>query len=118
LDAKQEPFRVENMKFRCPECGIEGFIQVRGRNVMIQHYVGFRDGKRIYTYHKIPFEMLEGLQVNASKNMQVNEPESVYNCENMVARERFELSSAAPEAAMFDHCTTGLLNRTTTSNIG
>ena len=26
----------------------------------------------------------------------------------MVARERFELSSAAPEAAMFDHCTTGL----------
>jgi hypothetical protein len=29
----------------------------------------------------------------------------------LVARERFELSSAAPEAAMFDHCTTGLLNR-------
>jgi hypothetical protein len=28
----------------------------------------------------------------------------------LVARERFELSSAAPEAAMFDHCTTGLLN--------
>jgi hypothetical protein len=26
----------------------------------------------------------------------------------VVARERFELSSAAPEAAMFDHCTTGL----------
>jgi hypothetical protein len=26
----------------------------------------------------------------------------------LVARERFELSSAAPEAAMFDHCTTGL----------
>jgi hypothetical protein len=29
----------------------------------------------------------------------------------LVARERFELSSTAPEAAMFDHCTTGLLNR-------
>ena len=33
----------------------------------------------------------------------------------MVARERFELSSAAPEAAMFDHCTTGL--RPTESSI-
>ncbi len=31
----------------------------------------------------------------------------------MVARERFELSSAAPEAAMFDHCTTGLQERDT-----
>jgi hypothetical protein len=29
----------------------------------------------------------------------------------MVARERFELSSAAPEAAMFDHCTTGLYGK-------
>jgi hypothetical protein len=29
----------------------------------------------------------------------------------MVARERFELSSAAPEAAMFDHCTTGLCDK-------
>ena len=38
---------------------------------MIQHYVGIKDGKRIYTYHKIPFEMHEGLQVNASKSMQV-----------------------------------------------
>ena len=27
----------------------------------------------------------------------------------MVARERFELSSAGPEPAMFDHCTTGLV---------
>jgi hypothetical protein len=27
---------------------------------------------------------------------------------SLVARERFELSSAAPEAAMFDRCTTGL----------
>jgi hypothetical protein len=26
----------------------------------------------------------------------------------LVARERFELSSAGPEPAMFDHCTTGL----------
>jgi hypothetical protein len=64
-----------NLKVECPDCGIEGFVQVRGRNVMIQHYVGFRDSKRIYTYHKIPFEMLERLQVNASKTMQVKRPD-------------------------------------------
>jgi len=63
----ESPLELVNLKARCPDCGIGGFLQVRGRNVMIQHYAGFRDGKRIYTYHKIPLETLEELQVNASK---------------------------------------------------
>jgi hypothetical protein len=60
------------VKIECPTCGIAGFLQVRGTNVMVQHYQGFRDNKRMYTYHKIPYELFQSLQVNASKTMQVN----------------------------------------------
>ena len=67
------------MKVKCPTCGIEGFAQIRGRNVMIQHYTGYKDGKRIYCYHKISYELWETMQVNASKNMQVNNSESSPN---------------------------------------
>ena len=56
------------MKALCPVCNIEGFLQVRGSNAMIQHYVGFKDGKRIYQYHKVD---AQALQVNASKPLQV-----------------------------------------------
>jgi hypothetical protein len=42
---------------------------------MVQHYQGFKDNRRIYTYHKVPYELLQNLQVNASKTMQVNRPD-------------------------------------------
>ena len=64
------------MKILCPVCGVEGFVQVRGRNVMIQHYQGFSGGKRSYLYHKVLYEEYERLQVNASKRMQVNQPKT------------------------------------------
>ena len=67
------------MKVKCPTCGIAGFVQVRGTNVMVQHYQGFRENRRIYSYHKIPYELYQNLQVNASKNMQVNDSESSPN---------------------------------------
>jgi hypothetical protein len=74
----------QKMKVRCPTCGIEGFVQVRGTNVMVQHYKGFTDGRRIYQYHKIPygtFELLQShkdsvtdqVQVNASNSVQVKD---------------------------------------------
>jgi len=40
------------MKAKCPICGVEGFLQERGKNVRIQHYIGFKDGKRVYVYHQ------------------------------------------------------------------
>ena len=54
------------MKIDCPICGKMGFVQVRGKNVMIQHYQGFEGGKRIYQYHKVPYEQFQELQVNAT----------------------------------------------------
>jgi hypothetical protein len=62
------------MKMTCPECGYAGFVQVRGSNVLIQHYKGYKDSKRSYEYHKIPYELYQKMQVNASKSLQVNTP--------------------------------------------
>ncbi len=63
------------MKAVCPICKVEGFVQVRGKNVMIQHYEGFQNNKRRYSYHKVPYAFFEQLQVNASKTVQVKNPE-------------------------------------------
>ena len=60
------------MKVRCPICGIKGFLQKRGNSYRIQHYVGYINGKRKYTYHKIPSELaIKLLDINGSKSMEV-----------------------------------------------
>jgi hypothetical protein len=62
---------------------------------MIQHYVGYQDSRRVYAYHKIPFERLEELQVNASKTMQVRKPDL-----NLVSRNKWtdgDLNPRPPE---------------------
>lgn len=43
-------------------------LQQRGNSSRIQHYQGFKDGKRVYLYHKVG-----AMEVNdGSKNMEVN----------------------------------------------
>lgn len=49
------------MKALC-SCGVVGLLQRRGNSSRIQHYVGFKDGKRTYLYHKSV-----GMEVNGSK---------------------------------------------------
>ena len=46
------------MKALCPVCNVEGFMERRGSNARIKHYVGFEDGKRKYQYHTFPLEKL------------------------------------------------------------
>jgi hypothetical protein len=41
------------MKALCSVCGVEGILQQRGNSQRIQHYEGFKEGKRVYLYHKI-----------------------------------------------------------------
>ncbi len=48
------------MKVECPVCHVEGILQQRGNSERIQHYLGYRDGKRVYHDHK--------LEVNGSNN--------------------------------------------------
>jgi len=49
------------MKVVCPICNVQGVLQQRGNSSRIQHYVGFKDGKRTYLYHKAV-----GMEVNGS----------------------------------------------------
>jgi hypothetical protein len=59
------------MKIRCPICGVEGLLQQRGNSFRVQHYQGFENSKRSYQYHKV-----NSMEVNGSKNMEVNNKES------------------------------------------
>ena len=69
----------------CPQCGTEGFLQVRGNHQHIQHYQDFKEGKRTYTYHKV--------QVTASNNLQVTKPDLASDSKIVVGRARFELAT-------------------------
>ncbi len=63
------------MKVVCPVCGVQGVLQERGNSSRIQHYIGFKDGKRAYLYHK--------LEVNGSKFSEVNQPNPVAKLRKM-----------------------------------
>ena len=39
------------VKVVCPVCGKMGILQVRGNSKRVQHYVGYKNGKRKYVYH-------------------------------------------------------------------
>ena len=55
------------MKIKCI-CGKEGHLQQRGNSARIQHYIGFKDGKRSYEYHNIPLGYLEVNQQSVEVN--------------------------------------------------
>lgn len=63
------------MKIKCPVCNVMGYLQRRKNSYRIQHYQGFRNGKRVYTYHRIPSEYLNLLEVNGHKSLEVNKRE-------------------------------------------
>ena len=44
------------MKALCPVCNVEGFLEQRGSNSRIKHYLGFENGKRKYMYHSLFWE--------------------------------------------------------------
>ena len=50
-------------------CGKEGFVEKRGSNKRIKHYIGFVDGKRKYVTHV-------QLGINGNQSMGINRPES------------------------------------------
>ncbi len=60
------------MKVRCPICNCVGLLQQRGHSYRIQHYDGFSDGRRNYVYHRIDSAAIDMMEVNGSKNLEVN----------------------------------------------
>ena len=60
----------------CPVCNVEGLLQNRGNSSRIQHYIGFENGKRLYSYHRLE---VKGSN-NGSKTLEVKETEkSIFN---------------------------------------
>ena len=52
------------MMIRCPVCGIEGFLEKRGNNYRIKHYVGYDGNQRKYTTHRISNEYIITVGIN------------------------------------------------------
>ncbi len=73
------------MKVECPVCNLQGLLQQRGNSSRIQHYVGYKDGKRVYLYHK-----LEVNGSNGSKLLEVKKIKSSPNCNLLVRSPGFE----------------------------
>jgi hypothetical protein len=60
---------------------------------MIQHYEGFKDDKRSYSYHKAPYEFYIQLQVNASNRVQVTKADLSRKAKTVAGGEGFEPST-------------------------
>jgi hypothetical protein len=82
------------VKAECPVCGCVGVLQNRATTTRIQHYVGFKDGKRVYQYHKIDGKTLEVknpdlgldselLEVNRTQKLEVKKDNLVSKSEIM-----------------------------------
>jgi hypothetical protein len=58
------------MKVKCQVCGIEGFLEQRGRNYRIKHYVQYDGNQRKYIAHKIAKEYLDTVGINQQNGNQ------------------------------------------------
>jgi len=67
------------MKAICPTCGIEGFIEQRGNNYRIKHYVGYSGNQRKYLIHTIRKDSMDNLGINGNQSMGINNPELGFN---------------------------------------
>ena len=55
---------VKPMKVVCPKCGVEGYLEKHGSKYRIRHYVGYKEGRRIYQYHYISEDQVKALGIN------------------------------------------------------
>jgi hypothetical protein len=56
------------VKVYCPVCGVQGFLEVRGKSRRVIHYRGMVSGKRICKRHSIK-------GINGNQLMGINKPE-------------------------------------------
>jgi len=61
------------MKVKCPQCGIEGYLQVRGKSARVGHYKGYNGKTRIIEWHKADYNTINSMVNNGNQNMVNNE---------------------------------------------
>ena len=73
----------ENMKVKCPICGIEGFLEKRGNSYRIKHYKGYVNGKRKYVVHSIKKEQLQLIPKIGNQSMGIKTLNLASEVENL-----------------------------------
>ena len=58
------------MKVKCPICGVEGHLQVRGNSARIGHYRGYNGRTRIVEWHKVDKDALLHLVNSGNQSME------------------------------------------------
>jgi hypothetical protein len=70
------------MKTKCPICGIDGFLEKRGKNYRIKHYVGYSGDQRKYMTHRINKECLNTVGINGNQ-LGIKDREKSFKSENL-----------------------------------
>ena len=68
------------MKAKCPKCGIEGFLEIRGRSYRVKYYIGYIDNKRKYNIHTLTSNEIVG--INGNQLLGINRTHSTFKSEN------------------------------------
>jgi hypothetical protein len=50
-------------------CGVESFIEQRGKSYRINHYQGYNGNQRQYSIHKLGEDFIDALGINGNQNM-------------------------------------------------
>ena len=58
------------MKVKCPICGIEGHLQVRGNSARVGHYQGYSGRTRIVKWHRVDKDTLSHLVNSGNQTME------------------------------------------------
>ena len=58
-----------------PVCGVRGYLEKHRRRYRIRHYLGYKEGRRIYEYHYVTRKQLEDQSgINGYKQLGINKP--------------------------------------------
>ena len=61
---REEGSGEATMKVLCPLCNRIGYLEKHGRRYRIRHYVGYKEGRRIYQYHYLSEDQVKALGIN------------------------------------------------------
>ena len=83
--SSESPSELIDLKVKCPICGIEGFLEQRGNNCRIKHYVGYDGNQRKYLMHAIGKDCFDTVGIsaeNGNQYMGINLKDSSLNSES------------------------------------
>ena len=71
------------MKVKCPQCGIKGYLQLRGKSARVGHYKGYSGKTRIIEWHKADYDTISLMVNNGNQKVANNKAELGFKSESM-----------------------------------